>query len=123
MSLLSTADISQMRGVLDDSLPDTAIVKTENYVSDGGGGGSASWTNAGTYPCRLVAATPSENPEGPTGSRVTADADWLLTLPANTPITRESQVSVGARTFRVEAIRAPRSWEISRRVDLSEVVF
>lgn len=112
-----------MRGVLDDSLPDTAVVQTSTWVSDGGGGGTTSWAAVGTYSCRLAPVTSTgEAEDADSGARVMADVDRVLTLPATTTITTNDQVVVGAQTFRVSAVYAPRSWEISRRVKVSEIV-
>ncbi len=42
-------------------------------------------------------------------------------LPAETSVTDDSQILYGSQTFAVTAIHAPRTWEVSRRVELKEV--
>jgi hypothetical protein len=55
------------------------------------------------------------------GERQTAVAARIMTFPANTDIIPSDRVVVAAQTFEVLAIHAPRSWEISTRVDCVEV--
>lgn len=119
MTLLSDADLDGMRGVLNESLPDTAVIYASSYVSDGGGGGTTSWVAGGTVSCRVG---PVSGDEAVFGDRISADAEWIVTLPAETSITTNSQIAVGSKVYRVEALRAPRSYEICRRVEVKEIV-
>ena len=95
------------------SLAGTAIIQTQSYQSDGGGGGTVAWTNAGTANCRITTSMPGD--ERVQGGRIHPDTEYILTLPAETSVTDDSQ------TFAVTAIHAPRTWEVSRRVELKEV--
>lgn len=110
-----------MRATAATTFDSTAILLAEEYVSDGGGGGTTSWTASGTVPCHLSPITLRGEREPVTGDRVSPDADWILTLPAETAIEYDSRVLVGAATFEVIALRAPRTWELTRRVELNEV--
>lgn len=119
MTLLTAADITNMRTVLDQSLPGTAVIYARSYTSDGGGGGTIGFTVSGTVSARIAPLTASEEVAG---DRLAPEANWLLTLPANTSITADSQVVMGGGTFAVEAVHGPRSFEVSRRVEVSKVV-
>ena len=107
-----------MRGVLERSLPDTAVIHTRSYVSDGGGGGTLGYTAAGTVSARVAPLTGSE---GVTAGRLSPDARWVVTLPAGTSVSEDSRIVISGTTYEVEAVRGPRSFELSRRVEVSEV--
>ena len=107
-----------MRGVLNQTLPGTAVIYSRSYTSDSGGGGTLGWTAAGTVSARLAPLTASEQV---TGDRLAPEANWVLTLPANTSISEDSRVVVNGGTFEVETVRGPRSYELSRRVEVSKV--
>ena len=119
MSLLTAADITAMRTTLNQSLGGTAVIQSRSYTSDSGGGGTLTWTNSGTVSARISPLTASEEV---TGSRLAPEANWIVTLPANTSITEDSRIVMAGTTYEVEAIRGPRTWEVSRRVEVSEVV-
>lgn len=119
MPLLTAADITAMRATLNQSLPGTAVIYSRSYVSDSGGGGTMSFTAAGTVAARIAPLTALEEV---TGDRLAPEANWVVTLPAETTISEDSQVVIGGGTFTVEAVRGPRSFELSRRVEVSKVV-
>jgi head-tail adaptor len=118
VSLLSAGDLTAMRGVLDRSLPESCVIQGGTITSDSGGGGTLAWTNSGTVSCRVA---PMRADEQVTGGRLSPDADWIITLPAETNISEESRIVTGGRTFEVDAVRSPRSFEVSCRVEVSEV--
>lgn len=121
MSLLSDAEIDQMRATAEAAMPGTAVIQSRTYQSDGGGGGTAVWTPSGTAACGIAPLAASENAEPLTGGRVTPDSDWVITLPAQASISTEHRVVAGGRTFEVTALRAPRTFELTRRVEANEV--
>lgn len=118
MGLLSDSDIASMRATLSDSLPGTAVLKTATFADDSGGGGSITWTAAGTVPCRI---TPMSMDERLIANRIAEDANWLITLPADTAVNHRQRLAIDGRSFEVLAVRAPRSYEISRQVEANEV--
>lgn len=122
MSLLSAGDLASMRTVLDTSLPDTAVIWSRTLASDGQGGRTQTYAAAGTVACRLSPISAmSAGSEDVRGDRQAAVADRVLTMPASTTIAATDRVVVASQTFEVTAIHAPRSWELSRRVDCVEV--
>lgn len=120
MSLLSDTDLASMRSTLDESLPDTAIIQSGTVVPDGGGGGTTTWLNAGTVACRLSPIRGNEQIEG---ARISPEAEWVVTFPAETSIDRDDRVSIAAQDFTgaITALRAPRSWELCVRAECKEI--
>jgi head-tail adaptor len=118
MGLLTAADIASMRGTVNTSLPDTAIIQAGTISGDSGGGGTTTWNAAGTVACRL---SPLTGTERDVADHLAEDAKWLITVPAATAVTTDSRVLVGSATFEVLALRAPRSWEVSRQLEVQEV--
>ena len=113
--MLTDDELASMRSTLNDSLPGTAIVQTSSWVSDGGGGGTTSWVAAGTYECRV---TPTGGLEQDRGDRVQPESEFIFTLPANTAVNEDAQIVYSGGTYDVVAIPHPRSYEISRRVQV-----
>lgn len=119
-TVLTDGELMAMRNELERSLAGTAIVQTETWVSDGGGGGTTTWLNAGTAACRIA---PIANPdEAVIGGRINPETEFIVTLPQATIISSDSQVEIDACVYTVTSLRAPRTWEISRRVEVKEVV-
>lgn len=113
--MLTDDELASMRSTLNDSLPGTAIVQTSTWVSDGGGGGTTSWVAAGTFDARI---TPRGGFEEDMGDRVQPETEFIVTLPANTAIGEDAQIVYSGGTYDVIAIPHPRSYEISRRVQV-----
>lgn len=118
MSLLSDADVDAMRSTLVESLPDSCVIQNATSGDDAGGGGSMTWTAAGTFACRI---SPLAADERTRGERVSEDSNWVITLPGTTSIQNASRVIVNGGTFNVSAARERGSWEISRRVEAVQV--
>lgn len=112
--MLTEAELSSMRATAAEALPGTAVISSQSYVSDGGGGGSLSWTASGTVDCRLA---PMRGDEREIGERISADADYIITLPASATVSTDSRIVTGGGTFNVAAIR-DRSWNVSTRVEV-----
>lgn len=110
-----------MRSTAEEALPGTAIIQSQAYVSDGGGGGSQAWTAAGTEPCRIAPIGGHSAGEGLTGGRISADAEYVVTLPSDADLTTDSRLIIDSETFNVEAIR-DRSWNVSTRVEVVKQV-
>src|SRR5262245_25692682 len=107
-----------MRATAEDALPETCVLYANALASDGGGGWTETFTAAGTVPCRLA---PMSGDEREVGSRITAQADWLITLPATTAIETDDRIQVGGGTYNVTAIRDRAHWELTRRLETEKV--
>lgn len=111
--MLNAAELERMRAVAETALPDTCVVSSQTYVSDGGGGGSVTWTAAGTFPCRVA---PLGGDERLYGGRLSPDSDSVITLPHDATISEQSRVVVNGGTYNVEHVK-DRSYELTTRVE------
>lgn len=117
MSLLTDADIESMRTTALEALPGTAVIQNQTFVDNGGGGGSLSWTASGTVACRLAPLTGDERE---VADRISAEADYVITLPTTASVTASSRLIVAGGTFEVQALR-DRLWNVTQRVEVARV--
>lgn len=117
--MLTANELADMRDDLEDSLPDTAVIKSPAWVSDGRGGGTTTFTAAGTVVCRVAPIPGNEKLEG---ARVHPDSEYLFTLPFDAVLDSESVLSWNGGDFSVTAAPEPRSWALCRPVEAKEVV-
>lgn len=108
-----------MRDVAEQTFDGTAVIQALTYSSDGGGGGTSTWSASGTVACHL---SPIRGDEREIAERIASDADWIVTVPAETSVTTAHRVVIAGVTFNVQAARAPRTWEITRRLEVREIV-
>ena len=120
-STLSVAQLAAMRRDANRMLPDTAVLYSNTLTSDDGGGYTEAFSAAGTVACRVAPITSRSGGEGEVGDRIEADAQYVITLPAETSIETDDRIMVGQITYNVVAVR-DRSWEITRRVEAKKVV-
>lgn len=113
--MLSDAQLERMRNVANDSLPGTAIIRAGTLASDGGGGYSETFSNSGTVACRVAPILRGD--EGQVGGRISSDADWIVTLPAQTSVETDDQLLIDGDTHTVVAVKSPRSFETTCRVE------
>lgn len=119
--MLTAGEIAAMREEIELTLPDTAIIYTATSAADGQGGHTETWAAAGTVDCRLSPRTQQQGSEPGYGERQAAVADWVITLPASTTLTESQRVEVGGTAFEVTRVKAPRSWQLSCRADLTKI--
>lgn len=113
--MLTDNELDSMRAVAERALPGTAIIQTNTFTSDGGGGGSVGWAASGTVDCRIA---PLSGDERTIGGRVTAEADSIVTLPFGTDIAEDARLVIDGTTYNVQAIRE-RSYEVTTRVEVA----
>jgi head-tail adaptor len=111
--VLSDPELERMRVVAEQALPGTAVIQTNSFVSDGGGGGSVTWSASGTVPCRIA---PLGGDERLVGGRLSPDADSVITLPWDATVTEGSRIVSGGGTYNVENVR-DRSYELTTRLE------
>lgn len=114
--MLTDADLASMRTIAGAALPDSCVIQSQAWASDGGGGGTTTWTASGTVDCRLAPVGGMGASEDRYGDRISAEAEVIFTLPHATAVTRNSRIIHSAGTFNVEAIR-DRSYEVTQRVE------
>lgn len=118
-SMISDGELASIRADLDLSLPGTAIVQTEVYASDSQGGGSVTWTAAGTVACRIAPRSAlTAGDESEYADRLSAEAEWIATLPAETAVTQKDRLVIEGTAYSVAAVHA-RDFEMLRRVELT----
>lgn len=118
---LDSTELAAMRSELEAlALPGTAILYSSSYGTVGGGGGTTTYTASATVACAIAPVAARETPEPVKGGRTTPDVDRVVTLPANTTVTTEYRVAIGGTTYEVTSVDAPRSYEVSRRIKVSE---
>lgn len=117
--MLTDGDLTRMRTVAEQALPGTAVIQNGTLTSDGGGGNTEAFTarTGGTVACRVA---PLTGREGELGDRITADANYVITLPAGTTVETDDRIVISGITYNVTAVR-DRSWEVTRRVEAEKV--
>lgn len=119
---LSAAELADMADEVEAvALAGTAVIYTRTWTADTRGGGSVAYTASGTAACAIAPQTPPQDAEPTTGSRITPESDWIVTLPASQAITPEARLAIDGTTYEVTALHAPRTYEVARRVEVSVV--
>lgn len=115
--MLTDTELASIRSTASEALPGTALIQTQTWVSDGGGGGTTSWTTSGTVDCRIAPVGGSGGNEGTLASRITADAEYVVTLPYNASLSGNSRLIIDGGTFNIESVRS-RSYHATLRVEV-----
>jgi len=120
--MLSAAELTRMRTIAQEALPGTAVVQNGTLVSDNGGGYTETFAPraGGTVSCRVAPITARGGAEGVDGDRITPDAQYIITLPAETTVETDDRIVAGGIIYNVVAVR-DRSWEITRRVEAQKI--
>lgn len=116
---LTAAELSWMRAEAENVvMPDTCHILSVTRTSDGQGGMNDTWGTAGTsIPCRLDAWSMTGR-EQMSGAAVQAYHGMVLHLPYDTTITTANRVKIGTTTFAVTSADMPKSWSITRAVEV-----
>lgn len=127
--MLTADELASMREDFDASLPDLADVLRKTEVDDGQGGTTESWTEASeSVPCRVSPIPALRAIESERADRIISTTGWYITLPFGTVVYAEDRIRVTSteteevRTFEVNGLMDPRSFQIGTRVLASEVV-
>lgn len=116
--MLTATDLASMRATAERALPGTAVIQWGTLTSDGGGGWTEGFVASGTVACRVA---PISGSEREVGDRVSAESQYVITLPAETSVETDDRIVVSGVTYNVTAVR-DRSWEVTRRVEARKVV-
>jgi NADPH:quinone reductase-like Zn-dependent oxidoreductase len=119
--MLTAGEIEAMRDEIELTLPDTAIIYTPASTADGQGGYTQAFAASGTVACRMSPRTGQQGSEPGYAERSAAIGEWVATFPASTTLAESQRVAVGGTTYEVTRVRAPRSWQLSCRADLSKI--
>lgn len=119
--LLTAAEITAMRAVQAEALPETGVISRLVRTSDGMGGFTEAWTASGTADCRLA---PSGGRESAVAGKLSSVGTWTLTFANGVDVRDADRVVIGAQTFAVETTAAGSvdgTWQTAMRVVATEV--
>lgn len=100
MSLLSSAELTDLRAIQEDNMPLRCTIQRPLHIGDGQGGHTTGWTDLVTnVPCRKAVG------RQPLEQRI-ADAPrsvqwWVLTIPWDQDIARRDRVIMGSVPYDV----------------------
>lgn len=119
MSLLSTAELAEIRATQLEALPDTATILRRALVADGRGGQVATYTaQAETVACRL-SFEDRDKPkmlDAVTSGRPEPQERFIVTLPHDASIEETDRLTINGATFEIVTSLAARSWETAKRL-------
>lgn len=119
--MLTTAEVTAMRSVQAQALPETGVITRLTRTSDGMGGFTEAWTASGTADCRIA---PSGGNETTVAGKLSSVGTWTLTFANGVDVRAEDRVMVGTQTFAVETTAAGSvdgTWQTAMRVVATEV--
>lgn len=122
MGWLSSDEITAMRTVESNVMPDTCVISAPSYVSDGAGGGTVTYTPVagGTVACRIDPYTRKS------GVDVIAGAegyvfDYIGTFPYNAPLAGNYRIAHNSTTYELTSFLDDNSWRLCIKAYLSKV--
>lgn len=93
------------RGLTWLALSSTAVLQASTIVSDSGGGGTASWVAAGTFPCRIDPLT-KRPMSTQTAGAIDERSTHVCTLPPTVTVDPANRIVISGRgTFEVTGVR------------------
>lgn len=116
-TFLNGGTVTQLRGLAFLSLSDTGYILRGSISDDGGGGGTATFGTAGTFPCRV---DPMGGDERSIAGRIEARSTHVITLPPETSIDASERFRVGTTDFEITAV-LERTAEPVRFVEAVEI--
>jgi hypothetical protein len=123
MSLLSTVDLTMMRDIIDEMMPDTCSILSESLISDGQGGVTSTWgTVAIDVPCRIDLPTGRQFGDliNMTGA-LRQKQQFILSLPYDTAIVAGNRVESGGGAYTVINSNTGVSWKAVARATLEYI--
>lgn len=110
MSILTAGELAQMRADAAMLMPDmVTITDPGTIIHTAGGGTDISGSSSSTVAGRL-SRTGTQATRAEFGEQLTAEADYVLTVPHGTTIREGWSVTVGGITYTVTAVAKPGSW-------------
>ena len=116
---LTAAELTSMRRIADDFLPDTCTIQMRSGSVDATGG--LVWTYANTYtaiPCRLAGGSGGE---AVVNEALEGQSVWTLTLAHDQAIGIQDRVVHAGLTYEVINVNADQSYLTVKRVGLARV--
>ena len=132
VTLLTADDLTGMRATANESLPDAAVIfsLTQDQDDDDKSGFTEEWVPSDeddppVVACRLaplVGGVGGANTETVLAARIGGAVAWMVTLPVGTAVTETDRIVIGDRGFEVALVLGDRSWEVLRRVIVTEML-
>lgn len=121
MTALSAKELTDMRAVADDFLPDTCTIQTPTAATGAMGGISESFANTYTgIACRLDPAS-TEGSERITNEALEGRSMWVLNIPYDQDIDITYRVVHSSVTYEVRSVWDTHSYSTIRRASLVRV--
>jgi hypothetical protein len=118
--VITADDLAGMQGVLEDSMPDTAIIYREVRTPDTSMGFTTTLEPGDPIKVRmapLAGGVGGAMAEALIAGRIGTAEAWIFSFPVDVDIRATDQFTVnGDAGFEVALILEPRSWELNRRV-------
>lgn len=124
MPTISSAELTKMRALADDFLPDTCTIQTRATTVDALGGITETYSSTYTLvPCRLDPAGTSagQGSEAMINAAIEGKSMWALNIPYDQAITITDRVIHSGETYEVKAPIDTHSYSTIRRVALVRV--
>lgn len=120
MTGLTSSELTKMRSIADDFLPDTCTIQTLTDGVDALGGISKVFTSTYTgVACRLDPQ--GFGNEGVPNAALEAVSSWVLNIPYNQAIAVNNRVVHGSKTYEVTSVVDTNSYVTIRRALLKRV--
>lgn len=122
MGWLSSDELTAMRAIEANVMPDTCVISAPGTVSDGAGGATVTYTpvTGGTVACRFDPYTRKS------GIEIIAGAegyvfDFIGTFPYNAPLAGDSRISHNGHTYEITSFLKDKSWQLCIKAYVSEI--
>lgn len=109
MRTLTANELGRMQDVQEVAMPDTCIVRRRTLTSDDMGGYTEAWADVGEYSCRIVPK--AVNDEREQSGKVTARAEWAITLPYNADVRETDRIQHNDVYYEVVQVHDDESWQ------------
>lgn len=122
MSWLTASEISAMRTVESNVMPDTCVISAPSFASDGAGSGTVTYTpvTGGTVACRFDPYTRKSGVDVIAGAEMYV-FDYVGTFPYNAPLAADSRIAHNSKTYEITSFISDKSWQLCIKAYLSEV--
>lgn len=110
-TMLNTAELTWMRAIVEDMLPDTCNILSESLASDGEGGVTSTWgTATQNVKCRIDSVVRASDQLIIAGGGQKAAHQYMLSLPHDTVISAGNRVELSGSTYTVVNVNDNQSW-------------
>lgn len=113
---VTDAELSRMRQDAIGAMPDTCVVLSPIWASDGTGGGSVSYSIVGTVTCRFDPMAIYRGQPDLVGGAEGMFADYIVMLPWDAPSGPDKRLVYDGGTYEIRGLANTQSWRVMQRV-------